>query len=257
MTSGIVYLAIIGMWVAYFLPRWLHSHDEFSGKSVERYKSALRIVAAGSEKSISGAIHQDLDQGAKQAQKLLRRRIIFSLILLMTAFIGVGAAMNLMVWSYLAIPLSALIIYIVHVRRSARKNREQRRRIDELQRSSDGISNVNLIEVVTTKKVQPEYWVPLSEREQTGVTILPKGTAAQRNAWQPTEVPVPTYVNAPKAVTPRRVIDLTTPGAWTEEQERMEREALAAASPSTDEIFDQQLAEEAEHNKRNNRAANQ
>ena len=37
----------------------------------------------------------------------------------------------------------------------------------------------------------------------------------------------------------------------------MEREALAAASPSTDEIFDQQLAEEAEHNKRNNRAANQ
>ena len=143
------------------------------------------------------------------------------------------------------------------MRRSARKNREQRRRIDELQRSSDGISNVNLIEVVTTKKVQPEYWVPLSEREQTGVTILPKGTAAQRNAWQPTEVPVPTYVNAPKAVTPRRVIDLTTPGAWTEEQERMEREALAAASPSTDEIFDQQLAEEAEHNKRNNRAANQ
>lgn len=257
MTSGIVYLAIIGMWVAYFLPRWLHSHDEFSGKSVERYKSALRVVAAGSYKSISLAIHQDLDQGAKQASKLLRRRIIFSLIVLMTGFIGVGAIMNLLVWSYLAIPLSALVIYIFHVRRSAKQNRAQRRRVDEIQRSSDGISNVNLTEVVTTRKVQTEYWVPLAEREQSGVTILPKGTAAQRNAWQPTEVPAPTYVNAPKAVIPRRVIDLTTPGAWTEEQERIERETLAAAAPSTDEIFDQQLAEEAAANKRNNRAANQ
>ena len=58
-------------------------------------------------------------------------------------------------------------------------------------------------------------------------------------------IPVLTYVNAPKAVTPRRVIDLTTPGAWSEEQERLEREALAAAAPSADEVFDQQLAEEA------------
>ena len=257
MTSGIVYLAIIGMWVAYFLPRWLHSHDEFSGKSVERYKSALRIVAAGSDKSISLAIHQDLDQGAKNASKLLRRRIIFSLIILMTIFIGAGAVMNLIVWSYLAIPLYALVVYLVHVRKSARATKVQRRRVDEIQRSSDGISHVNLSEVVTTKKVTAEYWVPLAEREQTGVTILPKGTAAQRNAWQPTEIPAPTYVTAPKALTPRRVIDLTTPGAWTEEQERLEREALAATAPSTDEIFDQQLAAENENIKQNNRAANQ
>lgn len=257
MTSGIVYLAIIGMWIAYFLPRWLHSHDEFSGKSVERYKSALRVVASGSDKSISLAIHQDLDQGAKQASKLLRRRIIFSLIILMTAFIGAGAVMDLIVWSYLAIPLSALVVYLVHVRKSAKNLKAQRRRVDEIQRSSDGISHINLSEIVTTKKVTAEYWIPLAEREQSGVTILPKGSAAQRNAWQPTDVPVPTYVNAPKAVTPRRVIDLTTPGAWSEEQERLERQALAAAAPSTDEIFDQQLAEELATDKRINRASNQ
>jgi len=46
MASGIIYLAIIGMWVAYFLPRWVHNKIEFSGKSVERYKSALRVVAS-------------------------------------------------------------------------------------------------------------------------------------------------------------------------------------------------------------------
>ena len=41
------------------------------------------------------------------------------------------------------------------------------------------------------------------------------------------------------------MIDLTTPGQWSEEQERLAREALAAAAPSADEVFDQQLAEEA------------
>jgi len=85
---------------------------------------------------------------------------------------------------------------------------------------------------------------------------LPRGTAAQRNTWKPQEIPAPTYVSAPIAVTPRRVIDLTTPGAWTEEQERIERETLAAAAPTVDETFAEQLAEEAT-NKKQNRASNQ
>jgi hypothetical protein len=68
---------------------------------------------------------------------------------------------------------------------------------------------------------------------------------------------VPTYVNAPKAVVPKRVIDLTTPGQWSEEQKRLEREALAAVSPSSDEIFDQQLADEAVERLNQARAANE
>jgi hypothetical protein len=99
--------------------------------------------------------------------------------------------------------------------------------------------------------------VPFAERELTGVTILPKGTAAARMQWEPSEVPLPTYVNAAKAIQPKRVIDLTEPGKWSEEQEALERAALAAASPSRDEIFDQQLADEAVERLRINRAANQ
>jgi hypothetical protein len=68
---------------------------------------------------------------------------------------------------------------------------------------------------------------------------------------------VPTYVNAPKAVQARRVIDLTEPGKWSEEQQRIEREALAAAAPSRDEVFDQQLADEAVQRLREMRAANE
>ena len=82
MASGIIYLAIIGMWVAYFLPRWVHNKNEFSGKSVERYKSALRVVASATPGAQigSGVIYTDVDRAGRVAQQLMRRRIIFSLI---------------------------------------------------------------------------------------------------------------------------------------------------------------------------------
>ena len=99
--------------------------------------------------------------------------------------------------------------------------------------------------------------MPLAERELSGVTLLPKGSAEARAQWQPNDVPLPTYVNAPKAVPAKRIIDLTEPGKWTEEQQQLEREALAAAAPSKDEIFDQQLAEEAVKRLRDSRAANE
>ena len=86
---------------------------------------------------------------------------------------------------------------------------------------------------------------------------MPKGSQKAASEWDPQSVPVPTYVHAAKAVPSRRVIDLTEPGKWSEDQERLEREALAAASPSRDEIFDQQLAEEAVTRLRENRASNQ
>ena len=79
MASGLIYIAIIGMWIAYFAPRWIHDRNEFSGKSVERFKVALTVVANSSQhKSQNGGLlNIDLDREAKIAQLLLRRRIIF------------------------------------------------------------------------------------------------------------------------------------------------------------------------------------
>ena len=265
MASGLIYVAIVGMWVAYFLPRWVHNHDEFSGKSVERYKSALRVVASANPTAEPGqvlntAIHTDLDFEAKVAQHLLRRRMIFALLFLLFCTSLIGVAMNLIQLMYILIPLTALVIYVFHMHRQTAQERTHRRRLSALQRSTEGVSHTNLSKVLTRRAPQPrvqEEWVPLAERELTGVVILPKGSARERNAWQPTEVPVPTYVNAPKAVQAKRVIDLTEPGRWTEEQERLVREAHAAAAPSRDEIFDQQLADEAVDRLNKNRAVNQ
>ena len=264
MASGIIYLAIIGMWVAYFLPRWVHNKNEFSGKSVERYKSALRVVASNTPgaNTTSGVIYTDVDRAGRVAQQLMRRRIIFSLITITMVLTTVGAIMQTFTYLAIALPVTGLIIYIAHVRRKENSDRIQRRRVDQLHRTTEGVSHTNLADILTTKthhevKINQDHWVPLAERELTGVTLLPKGTAQSRAQWQPNEIPVPTYVNAPKAVQAKRVIDLTEPGKWTEEQERLEREALAAAAPSRDEVFDQQLADEAVQRLRDVRAANQ
>ncbi|MEJ6607919.1 MAG: hypothetical protein QNL72_05740 [Candidatus Planktophila sp.] len=258
MASGIIYLVIIGMWVAYFLPRWVHDRNEFSGKSVERYKSALRIVASNSPggSSGTGVIHTDLDREAKVAQHLMRRRIIFSIIIISFIMTIVGASMQNLAISFVGIPVLGFLLYLAYVRHQSNTERAQRRRVTQINRSNDGVSNTNLADVISPKS-NTEHWIPLSERELTGVTILPKGTAAARGEWQPNSVPVPTYINAPKAITPKRLIDLTTPGEWSDEQERLEREALAAAAPSRNEIFDQQLADEAVERLRENRAANE
>ncbi len=258
MASGLIYIAIIGMWVAYFAPRWIHDRNEFSGKSVERFKSALRIVADQSPHGLvaAGAIHIDLDREAKIRQTLLRRRITFLLIAFSFVATLVGGVMNTMPFMYALVPLSAMLIYIANVRRHVIADQVHKRRVLQLHRRSSGVSATNLAEVVHPK-VLAEHWVPLSERELKGVVILPNGSAAVRNSWQPRQVPIPTYVNAPKAVTPKRVIDLTVPGLWSEEQELLERQALAAASPSRNEIFDQQLADEAVERLKQARAANE
>ena len=264
MASGIIYLAIIGMWVAYFLPRWVHNKNEFSGKHVERYKSALRVVASNTPGAQigTGVIYTDVDRAGRVAQQLMRRRIIFSIIFISLILTTAGAVMQTFSLIAIAIPVTAGLIYIAHVRRQVNSERIQRRRVDQLHRTTEGISHTNLADVLTPKShseivINQDHWVPLAERELTGITLLPKGTAQSRAEWQPNEIPVPTYVNAPKAVPSKRIIDLTEPGKWTEEQQRLEREALAAAAPSRDEIFDQQLADEAVERLREVRAANE
>lgn len=250
MASGIIYLAIIGMWIAYFLPRWIHSRNEFTGKSAQRYRSALEVVS-GNTSPLS-----EVDRLRAHQLKLTRRRLFFSLILTSFLLTLVGALMQAVTYTLILLPVAGFIFYLAHVRHDTNTEKIAKRRRDELHRTSAGISTTNLVDVVAPKETT-EHWIPLSEREISGVTVLPKGSQKAASEWDPQSIPLPTYVHAAKAVPSHRVIDLTEPGRWSEEQERLEREALAAAAPSKDEIFDQQLAEEAVTRLRENRASNE
>jgi len=267
--SGFIYLIILGMWAAYFLPKWISSHEDSSGKTQERYRSAMRIV---SETGIGSPIVDTPREKSREERhrQVAQRRIVFGsllgTLLLSLILVGVG----LISAPILLVPVSAIAIYTVQVRRQLATTQALARRVAALEKITSARVITEPIERTILPKYEPEvlfnesqeHWIPLSERQDTaGVVIIPKGEVSKGSTWQPVNIPVPTYVYAPKAVSGKRVIDLTVPGAWLEqqrEQERIaqfEREQAALAVPSRDELFDQEL--EAQAARRRDRAVNE
>jgi hypothetical protein len=232
------------MWAAYFLPKWITSHDLASGKSAERYKSAMRVVG----ETGAAAVVNESDNFKKQNQ-IANRRIIFGTLAFLLITIGILSAAGILAPSVLLIPTTALAIYIIHVRRQVVAAQLKARRIKAFEKISSASVITEPIERVTfSSKVDfvsesREHWIPLIERIDTaGVVVIPKDGLT----WQPTSVPRPTYATAPKAVPSNRIIDLTIPGAWIAAQQASSESELL---PSRDELFDQELAENAANEK--------
>lgn len=242
MASGLIYLIIIGMWVAYFLPRWMRQHETQSGREGERYKSAMKIVA--STPNFPDLIDQD-----RKIKTLQIRRWIFSILAF--SLIGFSAVVELGYLPLMAIliPVTAIAIYVINVRRQVVVAQMKKRRLEALAAITAAEIKVNPdLKIDLSKRSRTEseqiqeHWVPLSERTtHSSITIIEK---EEERSWSPIAVPRPTYASAPKAITPKRTVDLTTPGRWSAEQER----AQALEMPGKDELFDQELAEQAAAN---------
>ena len=227
MGSGFIYLVIAGMWVAYFLPQWISRHEETSGKAIERYKNAMQVVAEN---------NKNIKQEVKIEEKnklFFRRRLIFGSLFSIYLFSNLFALLGLLVFTTTLIPLTALLIYFVNVRKQVVASQLRARRLAALEKiTNTKLASVELPEFNTENK-NIEHWIPFSERpEITGVIVVPK----DRKGWQPTKVPKPVYTTAPKAIPSKRIIDLTTTGQWSAEQER-----IKALSGRDDDLFDQSL----------------
>ncbi len=268
MASGFIYLIILGMWVAYFVPRWISSHDQTSGKSQERYKSALKIIAEEGNQPLAFEISQaeveSVDQVKKRTQ-LTRRRIAFSVIAISFFITAIGAIAGIISASIILIPFSAFAIYLVNARRQIIASQQRARRLKALEQISHAEITSTIEKISVSKPIAPtvfgeiaisatsitvEHWVPLADRADTsGVVIIPRNSAPSPS-WQPVRVPQPTYVSAPKAVSSKRVIDLTVPGKWSAAKQF----EIDAMTPSREDLFDQELANEAAQ--QHDRAAN-
>ena len=108
------------------------------------------------------------------------------------------------------------------------------RRLKALEKITNGKIPTTVIPDPVIEKSSKDHWIPFSEcPEITGVVVVPK----DRNGWQPTKLPKPVYTTAAKAVPSKRIIDLTTTGQWSAEQERVK-----ALSGRDDDFFDQEIA---------------
>lgn len=248
------------MWISYFLPRWVTNHEEISGKSAERFANAMKVVAGNNSERKS-----DLDELLKRRDsQIVVRRILFTSILGFTAIISALALVGMVAPIIIAIPVSSIALYLVHARHQIAAIRDE---IDQAQQVSSQPTHSKYQELIARSRTavylgtfnEEEQWTPLSERatqsasETQSIVLLPKGSAAQRgsqgNTWEPTSVPAPRYVTSSKAA-PRRIIDLTIPGAWSEREE-------INSDSNTVELFDQVVAEELERQLHPNRAVNE
>lgn len=255
MGSGLIYIIIVGMWIAYFLPRWIANHDEVSGRSVEKFALTMKVVGR-----TAGKAKIDIDEiKARRDQQILIRRILFVSIVGFTIITALFILVGFLSPAIMLIPISALGLFTVHARHQIGLINEELEMAtlapeDEryLHKYSELIARSKRI-ASTRIQVENEQWTPLSERvaksetEAQGITIIPKGSAANKT-WDPISVPPPSYANSSKAVASSR----TNVKAVTEIDELQN-----FMKPSADEVFDQILADEAEARLKLNRAANE
>lgn len=255
MGSGLIYIIIVGMWIAYFLPRWIANHDEVSGRSVDKFNEAMRVVGRA-----SGKTKVDLDElmRRKENQMLVRRIVFFSILGMMT-IIALFILVGFLSPTIILLPISGIGLYLVNTRHQINSINEEieiAKQNPESKREDSKYSEL----IIRSKRVakerserEEEHWVPLSERvtksenEVNGITIIPKGSRSAPSTWDPISVPPPTYTQLPKAA-PQRA----------NKAEVFNEEDLARLSrPTSDEIFDQQAADIVEEHIRTDRAANE
>jgi hypothetical protein len=225
MGSGFIYLIIMGMWAAYFLPQWLSNHEENSGKAIERYKNAMQVVAEN-----NGSIHSET-KTEDQNKIFLQRRLIFGSLFSLYLLSLICAAVGFLALTTTLVPLSAILIYFVNVRKQVVASQLKSRRLKAIAKITNTKIPTTVIPEQVKEKGSNEHWIPFAEREEiTGVVVVPK----DRKGWQPTQIPKPVYTTAAKAIPSKRIIDLTTTGQWSAEQER-----IKALSGRDDDFFDQ------------------
>jgi hypothetical protein len=225
MGSGFIYLIIMGMWAAYFLPQWLSNHEENSGKAIERYKNAMQIVAEN-----NGSIQSET-KTENQNKIFLQRRLIFGSLFSLYLLSLICAAVGFLALTTTLVPLSATLIYFVNVRKQVVASQLKSRRLKAIAKITNTKIPTTVIPEQVKEKGSNEHWIPFAEREEiTGVVVVPK----DRKGWQPTQIPKPVYTTAAKAILSKRIIDLTTTGQWSAEQER-----IKALSGRDDDFFDQ------------------
>jgi len=210
-------------------------------------------VSAGSTRSRPRTRSGPASARAASAQ-LARRRARSLLVLAVVTLVLVAlAAFRVVPW-WAAVPAALLFVgFVVHLRLQARRAAVVRRRPsstaasapgpvrDDAPRASIDLSRAVVVE--TKGQSLGESTVGAAgQGEATAADVdqhVP--TEGADDAWRPESWPVPTYVTKPKAIRPIRVIDLTTPGAWTsgrllDDEIETQEQAVAEAHKANDEL---------------------
>lgn len=243
---------------------------------VDKFHDAMRVlsrrtaVRPGEEpvQDEEPAVVRRPSPATRRAAAARRRRLLIALLLLSVGTLA-GALLG-SVWllgPHLAVDL-LLVAFVVHLRRQAirRAERELQAGMGERPRraaaprpavprpaasrpAAPAAADESLVRRVPVhvagipNRMPPRPQPLAAPAASYGAAHVAPAPArgAQGEAWSPVPVPIPTYLTAP--VAPRRRVDLTKPGAYSDGLAEAEREVgIVDAGPQLDEILDRRRA---------------
>jgi len=235
------------------------NRDGVAAHAVPRRKVAVNPQAEPKAKPVA----HTAPRSPKRRPSTARRRARTLLFLLGLTVVLTAVAVFTVVPMWAPLPVAALLVsFVVHLRNQAIRA-ERRRKPTHHQtpgRATDDAAPQHRsapakpAQTVTPQRTTstrrefvpgPSRAVVVETKGASGVTTADIEQQQDEDAWRPNPLPLPTYVTAPKAVRPIKVIDLTTPGAWT--SGRLFDEDVALEDVLAEEIAADQLDELLEH----------
>ncbi|TCJ30384.1 hypothetical protein [Nocardioides jejuensis] len=258
--TSLIFVALAVAWAVYLVPKALQHTDEASvSHSVERFSSALRVIARREE--VATAAPAEVAPVATAPQRrpsatqirarreaarvaAQRRRRVLGTLLVLNVLVAAPAAFGLIGWSWQAVPATLLVAWLVTCRLMVRS--EQAAKADVWAPTRVRMPRRTEESPVAASPADQESDVPaetLVERNDQGFDEVGSDAdtttiaAVKEELWNPVPITLPTYVTK-DAATRRtvRTIDLSSPGVTTsgrtEEDAAIAREADEAARAS-------------------------
>ena len=234
MGSGIIYAGLIGLWAAYFIPRWLRRHEELSeSRSVEKFDHAMRILSrrdptpdkryvvmppkpepAPSTLPTRGRVPAQRSAPVRRPRigaAAIRRRRILAALVLVTVLTAVLSPLTPVPWWAPVLLLVLTVADLVHLRVQVRRSREVTRTRQAVRRSVrsrimrfDALDRLMSVrrELAEERAAEEARWEAAEEALRLDREAEERRVAAEAAGWNPVPVPLPTYVSKPMA--PRR-----------------------------------------------------
>jgi hypothetical protein len=173
---------------------------------VQRTTRSAQGRAGRSGSSMAGGAAAAHGAASMRRHPLARRRWLVGTLAVLVAGAAVGGQMyGLPAWAP-AVPTLGLVVYVLHVRREARRLKEWRRR----QRIAD------IRRLAARRRAEAAVAADVERAARTEAKAVRPGTIYADGTWEPVRVPLPTYVTAPVVRRPpARVVSVDAEGRWT------------------------------------------
>lgn len=261
--SALIFVALAVAWAVYLIPKALEHHEEGTrSRTVDAFSDSVRVLARREPVSRREALLVGGDDPAPPTRREERRQLraerkearlrrrntrrlaaaaripsdprlrrlaaaraakrrlrVVTLILAANAVVGILAATGLFAVTWTLIPVGVLVAWLVACRLMVRRERA---------------------ELPMIRRTTPAPVVDEEDADATqGIPVVAPEPVRDPDAWDPVDVPLPTYVSKPVAPRTVSTIDLDSTGVWTsgrtEADSALVREQTPVAAADDDE----------------------